>query len=212
MSHVFVNEPKFDAVPPGEYDVELVALEDRKPFEGSKYGKGEPRLAWRYKILSGPHQGEVIEQNTGADPKFGGPKSKQTQTVTMMLGRKLAKNEKIDGDAFVGGRWRATWAVNPESEKGYCHIVAMRPLEVGNGEAPPPPPPKYLATPAASEGAEFWVLVEEGQPPVKKSRSALEEYIREGGVDPGAVLVQEVGKATGWVPASQCGFQGPIPF
>jgi hypothetical protein len=209
MSHTFVNEPRFDAVPPGTYDVELVAVEDRKPFEGSKYGRGDPRLGWRFKVLAGEHQGEVIEQNTGTIPS--GPKSKLTQLLTMMLGRKLGRGERVDGDAFIGRRWKLTWAVNPESEKEYCHVVALAPLAVGNGDAPAPSPRRPI-TPAVSEGAIFWAIVEEGQPPVQKSRSALEELIREDRLDPKKVLVQEVGKATGWMPASQCGFKEPDPF
>jgi hypothetical protein len=217
MSHTFVNDPKFLELPPGSYPVELSSIEDRKPFENARYGNdGEPRLGWRFRLLSGPHQGQVFEQGTGSE--MGGPKSKLTQLLTMLLGRKIAQSEKVDGDQFVGCRYLMTLQVNPDSQKGRCHIVALTPLaaaEVGGGEAPPPPPlppPKRPATPAASEGAEFWVNVGEGQPPVKKSRSALEEYIRECGIDVGVLQVQEVGKATGWVPASQVGFEGPIPF
>jgi hypothetical protein len=213
MGRTWKNTSKFDDVPAGTYEVELYAVEDRKGFENGKYdSSGKPRLAWLFRVLSGEHRGKTIEQNTGAEPE--GPQSKLSQLFAMLLGRPLKQDEDVYEDDFVGRHFMLVWALNSKSEKGRNHIVALTPLPatpVGNGEAPPPPP-KRLATPAASEGAEFWVLVEEGQPPVKKSRSALEEYVREGGLDPDALLVQEVGKATGWVPASRCGVQGPIPF
>jgi hypothetical protein len=203
-------ESRYD-VPAGTYEVEFVGVEDRKPFDGpGKYGRQDtsPRLGWLFRIISGPLAGQVIEQGTGSHLV---PKSRLLALLTMMLGRRLAPGDEIDPDALKGRRYQLTWSINPDSPEGRCHITGLTPLAVGSGAAPPAPP-KPLAAPPPSEGALFWVLVEEGRPPVQKSRSALEEMIREDQLDPNALLIQEAGKATGWVPASQCGFQDPNPF
>jgi hypothetical protein len=206
LGRTFVNEPKFDAVPAGTYEVQLVAVEDRKPFEGGKYGGGsEPRLGWRFKVLSGPHQDKVIEQGTGTT--LGGPKSRLTQLLTMMLGRKLAKGERVDGDALIGRRWQLVWAVNPESEKEYCHVVALTALP--NGEAPPLPPRSL--TPNDTGGGLFWVIVGEGQPPTSLNRAGVETLIKERNLDPRFLKVCPVGKQD-WGTAEAHGFADITPF
>jgi hypothetical protein len=210
---------EFD-VPAGTYSVRFEGLVDKEPFENSRYARPgeppEPRWGWRFRVLGGEQDGKVIEEVTG---RKATRKARLTQLLSWLMGGNLQPGTDVRVEDLVGRTYRLVWAPNPNSEKGNNHIAHLEPAAAGgNGaaaaDAPPPPPrAKRPATPAASEGAEFWVDVGEGRPPVKKSRSAVEEMIREGGLDADALQVQEVGKpATGWMRASECGFEGPIPF
>jgi hypothetical protein len=206
---------EFD-IPDGTYIVQFSGMVDKEPFENSRYAKPgeppEPRWGWRFRIRGGEQDGKTYEEVTG---RKATKKARLTQMLTWLVGGNLQPGTDVRVEDFVGRTYRMVLGPNPNSEKGNSHIVHLEPVAAdGNGAAAAqaPPPPPRAKRPAASEGALFWVDVGEGQPPVQKSRRALEEYIREGGLDPDVVQVREVGKATGWVPASQFGIEGPIPF
>jgi hypothetical protein len=208
-----VNESTQYDAPAGEYLVEFVGVEERKPFEGpSKYGNSnEPRLAWKFKVLEGPLAGQYLEQNTG---RSFAQASALTALLTMMLGRRVAPGERVQTESLLGRRYRLSWAINPKSEKGRCHVAGLTPLPggaVAGATTPPPPPPNRPTTVAEASSTVYWVVVEEGQTPVQRDRAGVEALIREKNLDPDYFLLMPLGKAH-WVPASSLGFDSPNPF
>jgi hypothetical protein len=227
MGRTFVNEPR-QSVPPGTFDVELFATEDREPYSGpSKWKRtnpNEPRMAWQYRILAGEHAGQVIEQITGT--VMGGPKSNLAKLLVMMLGRPLGKGESVNEDYFLGSRFRVVWSINVESEQGFCHISSMtllskpasvNPQPAANAAAPastngpPPPPPDAAGTPEKAPEEVFWIVLAPGEGPVMRDRTAIEKHMEENKIDPNKLKLSLVGTKE-WVTAASFNFPDPVKF
>jgi hypothetical protein len=219
MLLTYEDKPQFADVPAGTYDVQLVGTEEAKPFDGpSRYGRANngPRLLWRFRITAGERAGQDLVQFTGAEVV---QKSGLLRLLTMLLGRPLRKGEQIDPDTMKGFRFRAAWAINPDSEAGRCHIASLSPISdltpPANGAAPqatpPPPPPRKPLTPADVDGDFFWVVLEDGQPPVLRDRASIEARIKEHSLDPRLLMLCPKGKQT-WETAASLGFADPVPY
>jgi hypothetical protein len=233
------NDRKFADVPAGVYDVELVGVENAKPFDGpSRYGRANsgPRLLWRFRITTGPLVGQDLVQFTGTEIL---PKTGLLRLLTMLLGRQLVKGEQVDPATMIRFRYRASWAINPDSDAGRCHIASLTPSTActtpsnttaapSNAGAMPssattPPssssaatssssaPPRPL-TPVPTEGALFEVELRPGEAAVTMSRSQLEAVIKATSLDPATLIVTPAGKAPLRGPASTHGFVDPVPF
>ena len=222
MILTYEDKPQFAEVPAGTYDVQFVGTEEAKPFDGpSRYGRTNngPRLLWRFRITAGPLTGKDLVQFTGNEIV---QKSGLLRLLTMMLGRPLRKGERIDPDTMKGFRFRAAWAINPDSEAGRCHIASLSPISdltpPANGAAPqaappppPPPPPRKPLAPADVDGDFFWVVLEEGQPPVLGDRASIEARIKEHSLDPRLLMLCPKGKQT-WDTAASLGFADAVPY
>jgi hypothetical protein len=219
--------------PVGEYEVELVGTEERPPFENAtaskwaRKGPPQPRMAWLFKIIGPagcPQIGETIEQNTGVRI---GPKTKLMHLLTLLLGTK--PNGGIDPIKFVGRRYRLSWAVNPDSDNGNCHVAHLVPLPSGvppaarpaapppppASSAPPPPPPPPAVRPAAPPApppAEESYWADLGSGTVLATWSEIHRYMAEQRKDPATFQVMRGDQSGGWQPAGALGFNPDIPF
>jgi hypothetical protein len=138
MAGPITYDSKFD-VEPGEYLARFIELKDKDPFENSKFGNGnEPRYGWQFEIVGPPGtpmMGKIIEQNTGTNPT---KRSGLIRLLDMMIPGGIQPKQTVNPPDFIGRLYRINWKVNPDSDKGNCHIAFL--AEVGAGASTTPPP------------------------------------------------------------------------
>jgi hypothetical protein len=201
---------------PGESDYDVPAGTYRTRFDGcrdvdtskftSKFGRDDPRIEWRFRVLEGPFQGKVITWMTGTNP--ASPKSNAYKMLRWLLGHMPQPGEGLDPAEYVGRCYEVEWEVNPESEKGYLHIARLKELAAGAAPAPAPPAAKPAAAngAAAAGGPRYWINDGEGRPELRDA-AWVQEAVMAGRAD---FLMRDEGKAGPWGPPASFGFA--VPF
>jgi hypothetical protein len=203
---------------PGESDYDVPAGTYRTRFEGcrdvdtskftSKFGRDDPRIEWRFRVMGGPFQSKLITWMTGTNP--ASPKSNAYKMLRWLLGHMPSPGEGLDPAEYVGRYYEVEWEVNPESEKGYLHIARLK--EIAPTEALPPP--GVAAAPPAANGAavggnggpRYWINDGEGKPELRDA-AWVQEALIAGRAD---FLMRDEGKAGPWGPPASFGFA--VPF
>jgi hypothetical protein len=209
--HYDPTESDFD-VPAGTYAVRFEGVVDKKPFENSAYTKPgqppEPRWGWRFLVLEGDQKGKTIEQETG---RKATKKSKLAYLLNLLLAGDLKAGQNVEVEALIGRTYRLTWAVNPDSPKGNCHVSHLLPLAAptANGSAPGPAPGPTPADSDTPPTQTFWVEVD-GEV-VKRDRAAVADLLESTQRSAATLMLCPVGSKT-WALASDLGFADPVPF
>ncbi len=168
-------------VPAGRYTARFAGTESRPDMVGTmgeNAGKSQPRMAWVFEIVDGPHRSARICQETGTAAV---QRSGALKMLTGLNGGPMAIGQRVNTDIYVNKLYSLKIAANPDSPKGNLHVADLEPMGGGAptihpsgahnpSPAPtrpassPPPPPRRQAAPAAPPPPpepQFW-LEEEG--------------------------------------------------
>jgi hypothetical protein len=197
---------------PGESDYDVPAGTYRTRFDGcrdvdtskfaSKFGRDDPRIEWRFKVLAGPFAGKFITWMTGTNP--ASPKSNAYKMLRWLLGHMPSPGEGLDPAEYVGRTYEVEWEVNPESEKGYLHIARLKEIAGVEAQAAPAAPAANGA--AAGGGPRYWINDGEGAPQLRDAAWVQEMVV--GGR--GDFMMRDEARSRPWGPPASFGFA--VPF